>query len=193
MKNLSCYIMAVSMLVSACGDSSDETTGTGGSSSSDGTGGAQAGTGGASDTPSPGGSAGTEPDGAAGASTGAVGESGVALSAIVVDLGESDVDKLCDWMASTLGLVAGATPENTWASGTWNIESCDDTNESVFMWASPQRCRVDLPSANAVGCLTLDVEGFEACLTETADDLCRIDDVAVCQDFDTCFVELVRE
>jgi hypothetical protein len=192
MKNLPCYIMAVSMLASACSDSSDETNGTGGSSSTDGTGGAEAGTGGASDTPS-GGSAGTEAGGAAGASTGALGESGVALSAIVVDLGESDVDRLCDWMASTLGLVAGPTPEDTWASGTWNIESCDDTNESVFMWASPRRCRVDLPAANAVGCLTLDVEGFEACLTETADDLCRIDDVDVCRDFDTCFVELVRE
>jgi hypothetical protein len=193
MKNLSCYIMAVSLLVFACSDSSDETIGTGGSPSTDGTGGAQASTGGASDTPSPGGSAGTEPGGAAGASSGALGESGVPLSAIVVDLGESDVDKLCDWMASTLGLVAGPTPEDTWASGTWTIESCDETNEAVFMWASPQRCRVDLPSANAVGCLTLDVEGFEACLTETAEDLCRIDDVDVCRDFDTCFLQIVRE
>jgi len=175
--------------VSACGDSSDETTGTGGRSStggadgSDGTGGAEAGAGGASDTPGLGGNAGA----------GVVGESGVALSALVVDLDASDVDRLCDWMASTLGLVAGSTPADTWASGTWNIESCDATNESVFMWASPQRCRVDLPSANAVGCLALDVEGFEACLTETADDLCRIDDVDACVDFDTCFVELVRE
>jgi hypothetical protein len=189
MKNLSCYVMAVSMLVSACGDSSDESTGTGGASSTDGTGGAA----GASDTSSTGGSAGAEPDGTAGASAGGVGESGVASSALVVDLRESDVGRLCDWMASTLGLVAGAAPEDTWASGTWNIESCDDTNESVFMWASPQRCRVDVPSANAVGCLTLDVAGFEACLTETADDLCRIDDVDACTDFDTCFVELVRE
>jgi hypothetical protein len=188
MKNLSCYVMAVSMLVSACGDSSNEPTGgTGGRSSTDGTGGA----GGASDTPSLGGSAGTTPDGTAGA--GGVGESGVALSAIVVDLGASDVDMLCDWMATTLGLVAGAEPEDTWASGTWSIESCDSTNESVFMWASPQRCRVDIPSSNAVGCLTLDVADFEACLTETADDICRIDDVDVCRDFDTCFVQIVRE
>lgn len=189
MKNLSCYIMAVSTLAYACGDSSNETTGTGGHASTDGTGGA----GGASDTPDLGGSAGTEPDGTAGASAGGVGESGVALSALVVDLGESDVDQLCDWMASTLGLVAGSTPEDTWASGTWNIESCDTTNESVFMWASPLRCRVDIPASNAVGCLTLDVAGFEACLTETADDLCRIDDVDVCTDFDTCFQQIVTD
>jgi hypothetical protein len=122
-----------------------------------------------------------------------VGESGVDASALVVELGEADVEKLCDWMASTLGLVAGDSPEDTWASGTWSIETCDETNESVLMWASPQRCRVDVPAANAVGCLTLDVAGFEACLTETADDLCRIDDVASCEDFDTCFTALVRE
>ncbi len=193
MKNLSCYIMAVSMLASACGDSSDEKSGTGGTSSGGGTGGTETSTGGVAGAPSPGGSAGTEAGGAAGASTGGVGESGVPLSATVVDLGASDVDKLCDWMASTLGLVAGSAPEDTWASGTWNIESCDATNESVFMWASPQRCRVDLPAANAVGCLSLDVAGFEACLTETADDLCRIDDVDACQDFDSCFTEIVRE
>jgi hypothetical protein len=187
MKNLLCYIMAVSMLVSACDDSSDETTGAGGTST-DGTGGAEDGTGGA---PGTGGSAGAE-GGTAGASSGPVGESGVELSTVMNELKESDVDKLCDWVASTLGLVAGPDPSDTWVSGTWTVEQCDETNEAVVMWASPQRCRVDLPDANAGGCLRFDVEGFEACLKETADDLCRIDDVEVCEDFDLCFVEIVR-
>ena len=201
MKTLSCYIMAVSMLMSACGDSTDDTTGTGGASSDDGadgsdgtddgTGGADTGTGGASDT---GGSAGSSTDGTAGTTDdGAVGESGVTLSAKVVELEDSDVVKLCDWLETTLGFVPGDSPEDTWASGEWQIDSCDETNESVFMWASPQRCRVDIPTATAVGCLDLDVGGFEACLTETADDICRIDDVDVCRDFDTCFTAIVRE
>lgn len=192
MRNLTCYVMAVSTLLSACGDSSgdDEPAATGGSSSTDGTGGEQetSGTGGSAEPSGSGGSADSTASatgGSAGADDAATG-SGVSAASVVIDLSDIDLDKVCSWMESVLGLTRGATSGDEY-SGTWGVPECAPTNESVFLWGSPDLCRLGLASGNAGACLELTVARLEACMTTAADDLCLILHAAECDEFYRCF------
>ena len=112
-------------------------------------------------------------------------------SSLVTDLGDADLDKVCAWMESTLGLQRGATPEDNY-TGTWSVARCA-TGESVFLWGSPSLCIVGLKSGNAVECLDLDVLGLESCIKSVADDLCLIGELTQCRNFDYCYKDIVED
>ena len=207
MKNLSCYVMVVSALLFACSSESDDgDSGTGGASSDDGAGGAETptGTGGSSPAAGTGGTAGS-PGSAAGGPSGtpadAVGESGLAAATLVSALGVEELDTLCIWMESVLELERGATEDELYASGTFDIAICPETRETVHLWASPALCVRGLAEGRGesieAGCSTLTVARFESCLEGIAasglpESLCQLDDLEECHDFDVCYPDAIN-
>jgi hypothetical protein len=112
---------------------------------------------------------------------------------IVTQLG-NDTGKLCRWLETTLGLVAGATPTTGYVSGTWFVKQCLN-GESMALWGSPDLCDNGLPAGNGLECQTFTVSQFETCIKALVGNLCvlGLDTVPECTKFNLCYPQIVVE
>lgn len=188
MKNLPCYIMAISALLFACSSSSDN-AGAGGTSSKGGKTSTSTSSGGSSTSTASGGTTSSASGGTT--STLTPDTSGLDASMVNTALTDADAATLCQWVELVMGLVPGATTDTPYVSGTFYSNQCA-TGAAVQLWGSPMLCNTNI-KGNAVGCSTLTIANFETCIKTVKSDLCLLETASACNDFNSCFPLLVED
>ena len=191
MKNLPCCVMAISALLFACSNSSDNAAAGAakGGSSAGGKTSSAAGSGGSSTTASSGGT--TSVASAGTTSTLSPDTSGLDGTAIVTQLGPTDTATLCQWIEVVIGLTRGATSDVLY-TGIWYDNQCP-SNVPVQLWGSPDLCAIGVSTGNTVGCQTLTVASFESCIKAVKTDLCLLETAPACAPFNLCFPQVVED